>query len=114
MAKLNVNPAIIKRENITRSWTFFQNMVGCDVVLSVAAPAVLVAALACVGAAGVRCRSELVFGLRAGSELSLEGGCDALDGTSWLRDVLLFALVFERVIIGDKFFKLLWSSSAFN
>jgi len=41
----------------------------------------------------------------------LGDGCDALDDTSWLRDTLLFALVFERVIIGDKFFKLFWSSS---
>lgn len=111
MAKLNVKPAIIKSENMTRSWTFFQNTGGRDAVVGVVAPAVLVAALACVSAAGVRCRSELVFDLGAGSELSLGDGCDALDGASWLRDALLFALVFERVIIGDKFFKLFWSSS---
>lgn len=106
MAKLKVNPAIIRSENITRSWTFFQNALVCDAGFSGSAPAVLIAALACADAAGVRRRSEVVLYLGAESGVSFGVGCDALDTSSWLLDALLLALVFERVIMGDKFFVL--------
>lgn len=111
MAKLKVNPAIIRSENTTRSWTFFQKAFGCDAVFSGSAPAVLIAALARDDMAGVRCRRELVFGFCAESGVKFDATCDALADSSWLLDVLLFALVFERVIMGDKFLKFFSSSS---